>query len=129
MEIKDSGTRCQFETGAVRDAEEGKGRYDLLPCHAIQRLAQHYEGGARKYDSRNWEKGIPTHRYMDSALRHLFKYLNGCRDEDHLAAAAWNVLGLIETEHWINEGELPESLLTLPHEGGPNEDLHSGTNK
>ncbi len=29
--IKDSGERRQFDTGAVRDIQEGKGRCDLLP--------------------------------------------------------------------------------------------------
>lgn len=29
--IKDSGTRREFGTGAVRDIQEGKGRCDLLP--------------------------------------------------------------------------------------------------
>ena len=29
--IQDSGTRREFETGAVRDVAEGKGRCDLLP--------------------------------------------------------------------------------------------------
>ena len=31
MEIKDSGRRTEFETGAVRDIQEGKGRCDLMP--------------------------------------------------------------------------------------------------
>lgn len=35
MSIKDSGTRRQFETGAVRDIQEGKGRCDLLPLAEI----------------------------------------------------------------------------------------------
>jgi hypothetical protein len=35
MEIKDSGTRREFETGAVRDCAEGKGRCDLLPLDVI----------------------------------------------------------------------------------------------
>lgn len=35
MEIKDSGTRREFETGAVRDIGEGKGRCDLLPLNLI----------------------------------------------------------------------------------------------
>ena len=35
MEIKDSGTRRNFETGAVRDIADGKGRCDLLPLDAI----------------------------------------------------------------------------------------------
>jgi hypothetical protein len=119
MEIKDSGTRNEFATGAVRDAETGKGRFDLLPCHALTRLAQHFENGARKYADRNWEKGIPTHRYLDSALRHTFKYLDGYRDEDHLAAAAWNLLCLIETEHRIDDGRLPKELQTLPQPSDP----------
>lgn len=31
MELKDSGTRREFNTGAVRDIAEGKGRLDLCP--------------------------------------------------------------------------------------------------
>lgn len=30
-EILDSGNRTEFESGAVRDIQEGKGRCDLLP--------------------------------------------------------------------------------------------------
>mgnify|MGYP001042587560 CR=1 FL=1 len=33
--IKDSGARRQFDTGAVRDIAEGKGRCDLLPLKLI----------------------------------------------------------------------------------------------
>lgn len=33
--IKDSGTRREFETGAVRDIQEGKGRCDLLPLDVV----------------------------------------------------------------------------------------------
>lgn len=29
--IKDSGSRTEFESGAVRDIQEGKGRFDLVP--------------------------------------------------------------------------------------------------
>ena len=29
--IKDSGNRTKFETGAVRDIQQGKGRFDLMP--------------------------------------------------------------------------------------------------
>lgn len=34
MEIKDSGDRTRFDTGAVRDMHTGKGRMDLLPWEA-----------------------------------------------------------------------------------------------
>ena len=37
--IKDSGERTKFETGAVRDMHEGKGRFDLLPMCVLLRLA------------------------------------------------------------------------------------------
>lgn len=96
--LQDSGDRTEFGTGAVRDMHEGKGRLDLLPACAILRLARHYENGANKYSDRNWEKGIPTSVMMDSGLRHLFKYLDGWVDEDHLAAAAWNILGAMYME-------------------------------
>lgn len=33
--IKDSGARREFETGAVRDIQEGKGRCDLMPLDVV----------------------------------------------------------------------------------------------
>lgn len=96
--IKDSGNRTQFESGAVRDMHEGKGRFDLLPMCVLMRLAKHYEAGAKKYSDRNWEKGIPAHSFADSAMRHFVKYMDGWDDEDHLIAAIWNLCGLAWTE-------------------------------
>ena len=89
--IKDSGQRTSFPTGAVRDMHEGKGRYDLLPWDAIHELAIHCEEGAKKYQERNCEKGIPVHSLIDSAIRHLSCYLRGMKDEPHLRAALWNI--------------------------------------
>lgn len=112
--VKDSGKRQSFSTGSVRDTSEGKGRYDLLPTRAIRRLAEHYENGAKKYGNRNWEKGQPLSRMLDSAIRHLFKALEGQTDEDHLTACAWNVLGIIELQERIEEKILPKELDNLP---------------
>ena len=114
MEIKDSGERREFETGAVRDMQEGKGRLDLLPACAILRLARHYEAGAAKYEERNWEKGINIHSFIDSALRHLMKYLDGQDDEDHLCAAAWNLMGAMWTEE--KRPELQDIPARMNHE-------------
>ena len=33
--ILDSGDRTQFESGAVRDMREGKGRCDLMPLEVV----------------------------------------------------------------------------------------------
>lgn len=37
-ELKDSGSRREFESGAVRDIQEGKGRCDLLPLDIVASL-------------------------------------------------------------------------------------------
>jgi hypothetical protein len=96
--IKDSGKRTLFNTGAVRDMQTGKGRFDLLPWNAIHDVAKHCEEGALKYGERNVDKGIPQHSLIDSAVRHLVRYINGEVDEQHLRAAAWNVLFALNQE-------------------------------
>ena len=159
--ILDSGERREFESGAVRDIQEGKGRFDLLPLgevaryfeiydnltedtsdfvvpscvnnfikfkndefiyaairafigiayegnsyKAIMEVAKHYEEGAKKYAERNWEKGINFHCYIDSAMRHYFKYLTGWEDEPHDRAVLWNLFCLLWTYH--NKPELDD---------------------
>ena len=96
--IQDSGKRREFETGAVRDIQTGKGRMDLLPACALIRLSKHFENGVQKYEERNWEKGIPIHSFIDSGLRHIMNYLDGKTDEDHLCAATWNLMCAMWTE-------------------------------
>ena len=112
-EVKDSGERQEFDTGSVRDTDVGKGRYDLISPISLRRLAIHFENGARKYSPRNWEKGQPLRRYLDSAIRHIYTFLDGEEDEDHLAAAAWNIFACMHTQEKINIGELPEELDNL----------------
>ena len=96
--IHDSGKREEFPSGMVRDRREGKGRYDLISPFALRRLAGVYERGAVKYDERNWEKGAPYCRFLDSALRHIEQYLARETDEDHLAQAAWNLFAIMHFE-------------------------------
>lgn len=140
--IKDSGERREFDSGAVRGVQEGKGRCDLLPLEEVSFLcekdigilegifdfrdtgrvdllytvletfceenyscipdmilevAKHFEDGCNKYGERNWEKGIPIHCYIDSAIRHYLKHLRGDTDERHDRALCWNVLCCIWT--------------------------------
>ena len=149
--IQDSGKRREFETGAVRDIAEGKGRCDLLPLdiissiygdkilsliygfiltgeteflrnvitqfsadifvsphQAILELAKHYEDGCRKYGERNWEKGILLHCFIDSAIRHYLKFLDGQTDERHDRAVLWNLYGALWTlQHHPEMNDLP----------------------
>lgn len=109
-EVKDSGEREQFVTGAVRDTQGNKGMPHLLPTHAILRLAQHFQAGAKKYQKNNWRKGIPLSRYLDSAFRHWCAMCDCLKDEDHGAATMWNIACFIETAHMIEKGVLPQEL-------------------
>ena len=85
-QIKDSGNRREFETGAVRDIQEGKGRYDLIPWEAIHELAIHCEQGAQKYGERNVDKGIPIHSFIQTS----FKIPRLYRRRDGLSVARWS---------------------------------------
>ena len=60
-------------------------------------VSKHFEEGAKKYGEYNWQKGIPTHCYIDSAVRHYLKYLRGDTDEPHDRAFVWNILCCIWT--------------------------------
>ena len=42
-ELKDSGARREFASGAVRDIQEGKGRCDLLPLDVMYDVYAHFE--------------------------------------------------------------------------------------
>jgi hypothetical protein len=129
--VQDHGGELKKETtGAVRESPKGKGRYDLVPSYPMRRLAQHYENGAIKYTreemvdgkkvvisgDRNWEKGLPMSRYLDSADRHIHEYMGGDRTEDHLTAAVWNLFSYIHTEMMVLEGKLPAALYNVPWE-------------
>ena len=141
--IKDSGERQQFETGAVRDIQKGKGRCDLMPLRVVAKVfnhfrdhlkedggvmnciaafqetgktvhllnaldefdgfdgswstmflevAKHFEEGAEKYGENNWQKGLPPHCYINSAVRHYLKWRRGDKDEPHDRAFVWNLM-------------------------------------
>jgi hypothetical protein len=118
--ILDSGGRDEYATGAVRSAHAGKGRFDLLPYEALLEWALHMEEGCKHYGERNWERGLPTHRFADSLARHLAKYVAGHRDENHLGAIIWNAGALVTTVRRIEAGKLPKELETLgPNSVGP----------
>lgn len=88
----------EYDTGARRDSREGKGRYDLISPYALERLARRLEFGVNRYGERNWEKGQHMMDYFDSQQRHMNKWLMGMRDEDHLAAAFWNIMCMMHDD-------------------------------
>lgn len=70
---------------------------ELDPITTVLEVAKHFEEGAKKYGEYNWQKGIPTHCYIDSAVRHYLKWARGDNDEPHDRAFVWNILCCIWT--------------------------------
>ena len=72
MKIKDSGTRREFDTGAVRDIQEGKGRCDLMPLdvvHTIYRAKTDRHTEVIRYISKFTQTGVSD--YLMNALEHF----------------------------------------------------------
>lgn len=103
-----------FATGAVREAVVGKPSMELIAPTFLDRLGLWLEKGSRKYAPRNWEQGLPMDRTVGSLLRHINQYRDGDTEEDHLAAAACNIMFLIHHEEMIRRGVLPAELNDLP---------------
>lgn len=109
--LADSGAReARFGTGSVRDTQEGKPRIDLIPPLTITRLGLHFANGAKKYGDNNWQKGQPLSQYYTSGMRHMLAWFSGEEDEDHFAAAMWNVQAAMWTLNEIEAGRLPDEL-------------------
>jgi hypothetical protein len=78
-------------------------------------VAIHFEEGAKKYGENNWQKGIPVHCYIDSAVRHYLKFLRGDKDEPHDRAFCWNILCAIWTcKHKPELNEYAQKDLDFP---------------
>jgi hypothetical protein len=93
--------RREYDTGAVRSADCEQTRYDLITPIGLRRLAETYAEGAQKFGAFNWENGMPVTDLLNHAIAHVYKFLGGDRTEDHLAHAAWNLLGAIHSmEKW-----------------------------
>lgn len=70
--IKDSGDRTQFETGAVRDLREGKGRCDLMPLEVAANWISEYDDDTDGvlWSIREFQKSRST-SHLYSALVHF----------------------------------------------------------
>lgn len=114
FKTKSTEKKTVFETGALRDTQEGKPRYDLIGLHMLRRLALLMERGAANYGERNWEKGQNISRTLASLWRHLVQYQEGDREEDHLSAIVFNAMSMIHVEEEVQRGNLPSTLADLP---------------
>lgn len=65
-ELKDSGARREFASGAVRDIAEGKGRCDLLPLDIVAELLNAYHIDKDNPDELHDVKGDVVHEILRS---------------------------------------------------------------
>lgn len=87
---------------------EGKVQYSYLLelPKSLGELCRVFEMGAKKYARGNWQKGgKPDEEYLDSAMRHMMDYKSGKTldpegQTHHLAHAVWNLLVLVELNHF-----------------------------
>ncbi|MEN6367678.1 MAG: dATP/dGTP diphosphohydrolase domain-containing protein [Thermoguttaceae bacterium] len=112
----DNGKRQSFgKDRAIRDTCDDKPRPDLISPFAEERQGQWLLMGATKYAERNWEKGMPFSRCVASLKRHLMRFQQGKKDEDHLAAIMFNAMAIIHYEEMIERGILPAELNDMPN--------------
>lgn len=116
--VLDSGKREEFSTGAKRDTQNDKPRFDLLPVPALLRVAELYRKGAVKYGEGNWTKGMPFSRVYASLLRHLYAFILGETTEDHLSAVVFNTFCLMTFQDAIKAGRLPAELDDITGKNG-----------
>lgn len=75
-------------------------RFDLFDPKAMFNLAGILDYGAKKYGVNNW-KQIPRNDHLNHALVHIYAYLEGNRQDDHLGHAFCRLMFAIGTEEEI----------------------------
>lgn len=88
----------EWETGAKRDTNKDKPSVHQLRGYTRQRFGYHLTTGGAKYGSGNFLKGMPIEAYLESLDRHLAAYMEGDREEDHLAAIIFGAQGCMLEE-------------------------------
>lgn len=111
--IKDSGQRQEYASGMHRDTQEGKPDYTLIDRVGLKRVALHLVKGAVKYGRNNWQKANSAEeleRFQASALRHMYQWLDGEADEDHMAAVVFNLFAAEYVKRQMEKNEPASGL-------------------
>lgn len=88
--IRDSGNRREFESGAVRDMQEGKGRCDLMPLNVVAELLESgdYYGDVFGHLNDFMNDHLVSHLF--AAIHHVLKeedMFDGCYETMFLEVA------------------------------------------
>lgn len=98
-----NGSLVRSESGTVRSSIEGKVDYTLALDGPLFKLwAAHMTAHASEKGRRNWMNASTEEdleRFRQSFLRHAVQFLSGDTEEDHAAAIAFNLNGIL----YVNE--------------------------
>lgn len=87
----------EYLDGTGKRDNKGKPAFNLVPLHLLEGCADVLSGGARKYGTWNWTKGMAWSISVACLLRHLFAWFykgedidkeSGCHHIDHVIANA-----------------------------------------
>lgn len=85
--------------------DQEKEKFALLPWDAVREVARVFTIGAKKYEDRNWEKGLAYSRIFSSTQRHLTSWFQDRETLDpdgtglrQIAQACWGCLVLLAFE-------------------------------
>lgn len=111
-------TALKADGGGLRYNAE-KNRLELLPPEWLWALGDVTTQGSKKYEPRNWERGMAWSIMVGCALRHLMRFCMGQRYDPEtgcheLAMVAWNALALMSYDlRKIGTNDLPKTNVTL----------------
>ena len=99
----------RYDSGVIRGTTADKINYSLVADGPmLTRLAVHMTRHATAHGgSRNWMNGRTVEdreRFRESAFRHFMQWYYGMDDEDHAAAALFNINGAEYVNERLREG-------------------------
>ena len=77
-------------------------RLDLMPAKAMMEVGRVLKEGAAKYGIDNWRK-IETRDHVNHVLVHLYAWLDGDEQDDHLGHAACRAMMALEASHAVRK--------------------------
>ena len=93
--------------------DEGKPRFSLIPADVLKEVAKVFTQGAKKYDDRNFEKGIPYSELLDAMHRHWTDV--ACRTDidpewnlHHLAHLICDAMMMMRIQNLVKRGILED---------------------
>jgi Domain of unknown function (DUF5664) len=96
-------------------------RYDLVPWDQMDKVAELYEAGMKKYAAHNWKKGYAWHLSFSSLVRHATQFWEGeSIDQEtgchHLASVVFHALALMYfEEHYPDKDDRPNGDKSVKH--------------